>query len=91
MIDTCLRFSVDIRTWYGARNQCLMSGGDLAIIDNADQMLAKTLSLNQSYWIGLRKTFWRWTLNHDGLFNIDEFLLRVSRNKSNHIMKMPQM
>ena len=68
-----------------------MGGGDLAIIDDVDQMLAKTLSLNQSYWIGLRKTFWRWTINDDGLFNNDEFRLRISRNKSNHRLKMPQM
>ena len=67
----CITFSHDQRSWYDARNQCLITGGDLAKLYSADllssfrNMFGSLRGL--SLWIGLRKTSWRWNLNNNGL------------------------
>lgn len=69
--DKCLRFSSDRRAWHDARNQCLMTNGDLEVIEDDADVLRKKLKSNQRYWIGLRKKSWRWILNYNGLFRND--------------------
>jgi len=68
--DKCLRFSSESRTWYDARNQCLVTNGDLAVIGNDTHRLLRKFTLNQSYWIGLSNNSWRWFRNGDGLLKI---------------------
>jgi len=69
MHSECISMFNDNRTWYDARNQCLMTRLDLAVInDDVHGYLKEPLKLNQSYWIGLRKKSFRWTVNDGGLF-----------------------
>lgn len=82
MSDECIRLMNDIRTWYDARNQCIMSGGDLAVVREDVHGRLKTLTLNQSYWIGLRKKSFRWTQDDDGLFKNNCRVPKMSINKS---------
>ena len=45
------------RTWYEARNKCLLLNGDLAIISvtRASSDLVDLLETDQKYWIGLQR------------------------------------
>src|SRR6218665_2598336 len=62
----CIRVTDDQRSWYDGRNQCLLTGGDLAVEEDS---YVKDLRYYAFYfWTGLRKTSWRWNLNKNGLF-----------------------
>src|SRR6218665_983663 len=63
----CIRYSDAQRSWYDARNQCLITGGDLAVLEYYDRHTISDYLSPTDRWIGLRRTSWRWNLHQKGL------------------------
>lgn len=64
----CYQRKTNSFTWYGAKNDCVEGGGDLASFETlSDSTFSSTLSSTlfadataTEYWVGIQRVEWRW-------------------------------